>query len=451
MAEDRIRGHHGAVRDIQQPPSRHFVPTSLSMLPGAARTDLGELGLLAELVADARTPIHLYRALAEFARRLTPADSILVSLYDPIRQERTCVYSAGPDGEEDNVSGLPKMPLNDSPQSRAIRAGDVVVIADWDVELKDHPVVLLGMDRDPQLPRSSIAVPMKVQGRIIGVFELQSYRAEAFGEQHVPAFRLAADLAALATEIVRAPVSARHRAVVRADRQRLESVIRDRQFTSVFQPVVDFQTGSTVGYEALTRFADGADPQERFQMAAASGLGGSLEEATLRSAIEASRNLAGDAWLSLNVSPSMVLTHEPLNGLVASVGRPVVVEITEHAAVGDYALFLSSLERLATRVQLAIDDAGAGYASFRHILELRPGYVKLDRGLIHGVDTDPARLALIRGLADFATASGATLVAEGVETQGECETLRGLGVPLGQGYYFGRPRAVLHLAADGLP
>ena len=412
---------------------------NLAPSPPSATDGLVDLGLLAESVAEARTSADIFRALLEFAQRLTPADALIVASYDSIRQERTCVFSAG-DGEEDDVADLPKMPLNDSPQSRAIRSGDVVVIADWDAELVAQQIVLLGMETDPRRVRSSIAVPMRVRGQIIGAFELQCHEPGGFGQHHVPAFRLAADIAALAIEIVRAPASARHRAGVRADRARLAKLIRDRQFSPVFQPVVDIQTGRAVGYEALTRFTGGEDPQQTFRVAAASGLGTALEQATLRAAIDASRGLDRDAWLSLNVSPQLILSNEPLNGMVASVGRPTVLEITEHAAVGDYALFLSSLGRIASPVDLAIDDAGAGYASFRHILELRPRYVKLDRALIQGLDTDPARLALIRGLVEFTIASGASLVAEGVETKGECDALRQLGVPLGQGYFFGRPQ-----------
>lgn len=403
---------------------------------------VADLGVLAEAVAEARTSVDIFRALWAFAKSVTPADAIIASSYDAIRQERTCVFSAGADDDEDDVAGLPKMPLNDGPQSRAIRAGDVVVIADWD-DLIAQQIVLLGAERDPRRPRSSIAIPMRVHGRIIGALELQSYEPGAFGQQHVPAFTLAADIAALALEIVRSPASARHRAEVRVDRGRLATVIRDRAFTPVFQPIVNLMSGNAVGFEALTRFAGGADPQETFRLAAANGLGTALEEATLRAAIDGSRTLPRDAWLSLNVSPQMILSHEPLNGILGGIGRPTVLEITEHAAVGDYALFLSSLGRVASPVELAIDDAGAGYASFRHILELRPRYVKLDRALVQGLDTDTARLALVRGLADFAIASGATLVAEGVETEGECEALRGLGVPLGQGYYFGRPEPVI--------
>jgi hypothetical protein len=89
--------------------------------------------------------------------------------------------------------------------------------------------------------------------------------------------------------------------------------------------------------------------------------------------------------------------------------------------------------------RVAVDDAGAGYASLQHVLRLRPEYVKLDRGLIADADADPAKLALIEAVGLFASRLDAALVAEGIERRAEQETLAGLAVPLGQGFLFGRP------------
>jgi EAL domain-containing protein (putative c-di-GMP-specific phosphodiesterase class I) len=88
---------------------------------------------------------------------------------------------------------------------------------------------------------------------------------------------------------------------------------------------------------------------------------------------------------------------------------------------------------------MAVDDAGAGFSSFRHILELRPAFVKLDRSLVAGIDADPVRQALIAGMCHFATSAGCRLVAEGIETEAELATLIELEVPLGQGYLLGYP------------
>lgn len=404
-----------------------------------------ELRVLADAMAGARELRDVCRALFAFARHTTPADAILVATYDPVRQERTCVYSGGADGEDD-VSALPRMPLNDGPQSRALRAGTAVIVADLDVDLRGQPVVHVGLDRDPRLAMSSLAMPMRARGEIVGVFELQSYERGAFAEKHVPASSLAAEIGGLAVEIVRSPASSRQRSELRADRRSLAAIIDRNQFRPVFQPIVELSSRQVVGFEALTRFDDGSTPQERFMLAASVGLGGALEEATLRAALRDAQALPADAWLSLNVSPTMILTAQPLAGLVERAGRRVVLEITEHAAVGDYALFRQAFAAFPRGVDLAIDDAGAGYASFRHILELRPRYVKLDRGLIRSIERDAARLALIAGLVQSARASGALVVAEGVETEEELEALRRLEVPLGQGYLFARPTSATSFA-----
>ena len=93
-------------------------------------------------------------------------------------------------------------------------------------------------------------------------------------------------------------------------------------------------------------------------------------------------------------------------------------------------------------MHVSIDDAGAGFASLRHVLELKPEFMKLDRSWIAGLDRDPARQALVAGLSHFARATGCRLIAEGVETEAELAALRAFDVELGQGFLFGRPQAV---------
>jgi predicted signal transduction protein with EAL and GGDEF domain len=103
---------------------------------------------------------------------------------------------------------------------------------------------------------------------------------------------------------------------------------------------------------------------------------------------------------------------------------------------------MAALDQVRDRARLAVDDAGAGYAGLRHILELRPHFVKLDISLVRNVDNDPARQAMVIGMAHFATYVGCDLIAEGVETANELTTLKLLGVPFGQGYLLGRPAPV---------
>ena len=97
------------------------------------------------------------------------------------------------------------------------------------------------------------------------------------------------------------------------------------------------------------------------------------------------------------------------------------------------------MDRLGADVRIAVDDAGSGYASLRHILELRPAFVKLDHALILGIESDQARRALVAGMRLFAGDADIQLIAEGIETQPQLDTLRQLDIELGQGFLLGRP------------
>ena len=222
-------------------------------------------------------------------------------------------------------------------------------------------------------------------------------------------------------------------------RASLEAIIAGQAFTPHFQPLVSLADRAVVGYEALTRFADGTPPDIRFAEAERLGLGHELELATLRAALQAAASLPSATFLALNVSPSLVLVGEGLGLGLAARAQELVLEITEHARIDDYAALRAALCRIDPPVRVAVDDAGAGYASLAHILALRPAYVKLDLSWIRDIETDPARQALVAGLVHFAAEVGCDLIGEGIETEAELRTLRRLGVPLGQGFLFGRP------------
>jgi PAS domain S-box-containing protein len=224
-----------------------------------------------------------------------------------------------------------------------------------------------------------------------------------------------------------------------AERAAMQAVIDTQAFRPFFQPIVDLTDGSVPGYEALTRFADGRPPGIVFGAAARAGLGLELEMACLQASIRAADRLPPDAYLSLNVSPALIASGT-LSALLAPVRRAIILEITEHVAIEDYDAVRSELAKLGPDIRLAVDDAGAGYASFRHILELAPDFVKVDIALVRNVDTEPARQALIAGMGYFAVKGGLHLIAEGIETREELESLRALGVPYGQGFLLGVPR-----------
>ncbi len=253
---------------------------------------------------------------------------------------------------------------------------------------------------------------------------------------------LISDFAGLAAALLMPQLRAGR--VVADERGRLESIIAERRFASIFQPIVDMGSHEITGYEALTRFGD-ESPSLVFARATAIGLGVELELACLLASFEAGLDLPTSSWLSLNVSPELFTSGSSLRDLVERSQRNLIFEITEGAPITDYAEMRAAIAKLGPSVQLAIDDAGAGYASLRHIIELRPSVVKLDIGLIRGVDADPIRQAMIAGIVHFANEIGCMLVGEGVETAEEAQSLIGLGVRMGQGYFFARPAPVEEL------
>lgn len=226
---------------------------------------------------------------------------------------------------------------------------------------------------------------------------------------------------------------------VASTRLRLRRALNAQEFHPVLQPIVDLGTGYVVGFEGLTRFDDGTPPDVRFAEAARGGLGVDYELATIRATLEGGAGLPEGLFLSLNVSPSLVLQGDRrFRQLIKSSTRPLILELTEHVPIEDYRLVRDALGKLGD-IGLAVDDAGAGYASLRHILELRPTYAKLDISLVRGIDADDVRQALAAGLQYFASRTSCRLIAEGVETGAEADVLRRLGIEYAQGYLFGRP------------
>jgi EAL domain-containing protein (putative c-di-GMP-specific phosphodiesterase class I) len=222
-------------------------------------------------------------------------------------------------------------------------------------------------------------------------------------------------------------------------RDHITGIIARGSFHPVFQPIVDFTRNKIVGYEALTRFDDGEAPEALFAKAAVVGLGLELETATLRAALAAAEALPVSRWLNLNASPDLIVAGEPLRTLPAGNRRDLVLEVTEHTVIADYPAFRLSMAALGPKVRFAVDDAGVGFSSLRHVLELHPAFVKLDRSLVAGLESDQARQAMIVGLRDFSRATGCRLIAEGVETEAELAELGRLQVGLAQGFLLGMP------------
>lgn len=210
----------------------------------------------------------------------------------------------------------------------------------------------------------------------------------------------------------------------------------------LYQPIVDLESRRLLGYEALSRFdvPPARTTEEWFAAAGSVDLGFELELAAVRAAMVGLEDLPPEAYLSVNLSPAAIVAGQA-ELVAAGLGdERVVIEVTEHAPVADYEALARALEPLRARgTRLAVDDAGAGFASLRHILRLGPDIIKLDVELTRGIDGDLARRSLASALIAFGTEMGITIVAEGVETHDELEALASLGVRCGQGYLLGRP------------
>ncbi len=208
-----------------------------------------------------------------------------------------------------------------------------------------------------------------------------------------------------------------------------------------FQPIVNLEDHDVVGVEALARFRSFPmrRPDEWFAEARTLDLGVQLELSTIRQAALGLPKLPPRSYLSVNCSHRAARSPD-LAPILEPVAQRMVVEITEHEAVDDYdelARWLAPLRALGVRI--AIDDAGAGYASLRHTLQIAPDIVKVDISLTRSIDGDRGKRALARALISFAQEMDMTIVAEGIETDAELQTLLELGVRYGQGYFLAQP------------
>lgn len=226
-------------------------------------------------------------------------------------------------------------------------------------------------------------------------------------------------------------------------RARIEQVLQaSDSFHIVFQPIWDFDRGLIMGCECLSRFAvaPARSPDQWFSEAAEVGRGAELELASIRAALQASRALPEALYISVNASPAAILSAGFVEAFSEYRRERIILEITEHAPVDDYPQLIEVLGELRRDgMLLAVDDAGAGYSSFQHIIKLQPDIIKLDMEITRNVDTDHGRRALASALIFFAQETGSQILAEGIETTAEMQTLKSLGVTHGQGYLLGRP------------
>ncbi|MFH2007204.1 MAG: EAL domain-containing protein [bacterium] len=224
----------------------------------------------------------------------------------------------------------------------------------------------------------------------------------------------------------------------------LDRVLKDRSFVMHYQPIVTAGDARIFGYEALVRCQakELASPLVLFDIAERSGRIRPLNRTLRDITIEPLPDLPESEYMFINLhvddfdDPQLL---DPPEALKKHSSR-IVLEVTERAAIQDHERFRKHLKILrGYGFKIAIDDLGSGYSALNTLAEVEPEFIKFDMALIRGIDTNPVRQNLIRNMRAFADDLQIQVVAEGVETKGEYETVRDLGCHLIQGYYFARP------------
>jgi EAL domain-containing protein (putative c-di-GMP-specific phosphodiesterase class I)/CheY-like chemotaxis protein len=234
-------------------------------------------------------------------------------------------------------------------------------------------------------------------------------------------------------------------------RDQFEEVMAGQQVSCVFHAIVNLRDFEAIGYEILSRGPRESElhaPDALFEIARTEGRVAELDRLCRRTACEAGRNLPAHALRFINTEPLTMFLHSHGDSFVqefvevtpSSLRGLTVIEITENSVIDDFDRMRDMVRQLrAHGFRVAIDDAGAGYAGLQTMVEIEPDFIKLDMSLIRGVDTSIVKQRLVRTLRDFCREAAITLIAEGIETVRQLETLRELGVTHGQGFLFGLP------------
>jgi EAL domain-containing protein (putative c-di-GMP-specific phosphodiesterase class I) len=237
---------------------------------------------------------------------------------------------------------------------------------------------------------------------------------------------------------------------VRQRRRRLLQIVLSAEINIRFEQIVEIRSGQVVGYEALARGPEGTglhSPHQIFGLAEEMGLLFELDSLCRRLALERASTLPRGKKLFLNCLPTAIrdpsFRNDELRKILEKLQLPpgdLVLEISEKESIGNFAIFREMRDAYRELgVQIAIDDAGVGYASLEAIMEVAPDYVKADMALVRGIDSDPPRQEALRALNAMAHRLDAQVIAEGIENEDEFRTLRDIGIPYGQGFFLGRP------------
>lgn len=308
-------------------------------------------------------------------------------------------------------------------------------------DARNHPVVSSLNVTDAMKIGGYIGVPVSLSdGSVYGTLCCVLHNPAEWGSKDLKYLSVLA-------EIVGTQVEQRRRAdqELASKRRRITRVIRGNRLYMVYQPIVELATGDVIGAESLARFdaAPNRSPDKWFAEASDLGLGVDLELHAVSAALKGRKDLPKNAYLSVNLSPDTLMSDRFLASAGKMNVKNVVFEVTEHEIIRDYEPLCAAINTLRNLgASIAIDDVGAGYSGLKHILQLEPNILKLDRALVSGIHDDPSKQAMAAAVATFATRTGIKVVAEGIETANEMNALRMLGINYGQGYYLAKPGAL---------
>jgi len=232
----------------------------------------------------------------------------------------------------------------------------------------------------------------------------------------------------------------------------LQTVLRNKDIAAVFQPIVSLVDGEIFGYEALSRGAQGTKlerPDALFAAAEKYDKVWELEFLCRSKAFEQAHSLPADKMLFINVDPKIINDARFQKGVTLEMlarynidANKIIFEITEKNSIEDYKSFRRVLDNYTSQgYKIAIDDAGAGYSGLKSMAEIRPQFIKVDMDLVRDIDKDVLKQALMKAFYEFSVATNMKIIAEGIETMNELETLIHIGIPYGQGYLLQRPAA----------
>jgi EAL domain-containing protein (putative c-di-GMP-specific phosphodiesterase class I) len=382
--------------------------------------------------------------IVEFAHRLLSLDAAYLSEF---RGDQRLYRAVAGDAASFNIAATHSLPVVATLDQRMVTGAIPNIIRDTSA---DERVADLFVTRYAGIG-AYVGVPIRLSdGTLYGALACVSHEPE-----HALRGRAVLVLSMLAELIIDDVEEERGREDLR---ESIASLIERGELDVAYQPVFELAGDRCVGLEALARFPKPfGPPAQTFAAAHAVGLGVELERAAMRRALEILPRLGPGQFVSVNASPAALLEVARRAGQVENVPwARIVVEITEHSAIEAYAVLQQELTPLRRRgLRIAVDDVGAGYASLRHVLELRPDFIKLDHWLTDGVAEDGDRRAAISAFVALAGQLGSTVIGEGVERPEDLEALRELGLDAAQGFLLGGPASdpetVLRWCSEAAP